>query len=201
LRCFHKAILIVALGEDLAIMKTLILNGSPRKNGDTVYFLSELKKLLVGEVIEIAAYYSNIAPCIDCRSCKKKKGCIVNDEMQTIYQDDFDNVMIASPLYMSNLTAPLIGLASRLQAYYCAKRFLEDEFILSKKKAALIIIGGGDGGPEEAIKLAKWMFKKMNAHGFKENTVLSLRTDDIPASKDVEAIKQLKEIARYFNRQ
>jgi len=121
--------------------------------------------------------------------------------MQMIYQDAFDNVVIASPIYMSKLTPPLMGLASRFQAYYCAKRFLKDEFILSNKKAALILVGGGDGGPVEAIRLSEWMFKKMNVDGFSKHTVLSLRTDDIPTSKDAEAIKQVKEVARYFNQQ
>ncbi len=180
-------------------MKTLIINGSPRKNGDTVFLLNELKKHINGELIEISAYYDNLKPCIDCRACQKNKGCVINDDMKKIYSDDFDNVVIASPLYMSNLTAPLIGLASRFQAYYCAKRFLNDEFILTKKKAALIIVGGGDGGPEEAIRLARWIFKKMNAHGCENHMVFSLHTDNRATNEDIEAISRVHEIALYFN--
>ncbi len=180
-------------------MKTLILNGSPRKNGDTISLLKELKKKLIGEILEIDVYFSNIKPCIDCRACQKKKGCTINDDMHKVYSDDFDNVVIASPIYMSNLTAPLIGLASRFQAYYCAKRFLKNEIKIKKKKAALIIVGGGDGSPEDAKRLAKWMFKKMNAYGFEEHSVFSLHTDDVPINEDKEAIKGVHEIADYFN--
>jgi len=180
-------------------MKTLFINGSPRKTGDTAFLLSELKKHINHEIIEISAYYNNIKPCIDCRACTKEKGCKVNDEMQLIYADDFDNVIIASPLYMSNLTPPLIGLASRFQAYYCAKRFLKDEFCVKEKKAALILVGGGDGNPEGAIELSQWIFKKLNAVNFEKNIVLSLKTDDIPTSEDREAIKKVQEIALYFN--
>ena len=50
-------------------MKTLILNGSPRPNGNTVALINELKKHLEGEVIELSAFRSNIAPCVDCRGC------------------------------------------------------------------------------------------------------------------------------------
>ena len=180
-------------------MKTLILNGSPRKNGDTEYLLKELRKNLKGELVEIYAYYCNIKPCIDCRACQKEKGCKIIDDMQKIYSDDFDNVVIASPLYMSNLTAPLMGIASRFQAYYCAKHFLKDEFNLIQKKAALIIVGGGDGGPGNAIDLSKWMFKKMNAQGFEQYMVLSLHTDDFSTKDDVESIEKIHEIAAYFN--
>ena len=50
-------------------MKTLLLNGSPRQNGNTVSLIRELKAHLEGEIIEISAFYSGIAPCIDCRGC------------------------------------------------------------------------------------------------------------------------------------
>ena len=177
------------------VVKTLIINGSPRKDGDTAVLISEFKKKIAHETVEISAYRADIEPCNDCRACRNKKGCKIKDEMQLIYADDFDNVIIASPLYMSNLTSPLVGLASRLQAYYCAKRFLKDEFHLKEKKAALILVGGGDGGPAEAIRLSQWLFKKLNAYGFEKNMVFSLKTDEIPAREDTEAIKRVQEIA------
>ena len=181
------------------MLKTLIINGSPRRTGDTDFLLTELTKRLRGEIIELVAYDSGIVPCTDCRACKVTKGCVIHDGMEAIYTDDFDNVVIASPLYISNLTAPLMAIASRFQAYYCAKRFLKDEFQLTKKKAALIIVGGGDGSPDEAIRTSAWMFKKMNAHGFERNTVLSLNTDDIPANQDAAAFKRVCEVAEFLN--
>ena len=50
--------------------KTIIINGSPRVNGNTAFLIAELKKHLEGEVIEISAFRSGIAPCVDCRACK-----------------------------------------------------------------------------------------------------------------------------------
>lgn len=180
-------------------MKTLIINGSPRENGDTAFLLSKLKETIHHEVIDISAYRDKIAPCKDCRYCKQTKGCSVKDKMDLIYADDFDNVIIASPIYMSGLTPPLVGIASRFQAVYCAKRFLGDEFHFSPKKAALILVGGGDGSPSEAIRLSSWMFRKMNAKGYEKHMVFSLNTDEIPAKRDIEAIEKVQEIALYLN--
>jgi len=180
-------------------MKTLIINGSPRKKGDTAFLLSKLREQINHEIIEISAYYHNIKPCIDCRACKKEKGCKINDDMRLIYEDDFDNAVIASPLYISNLTPPLIGLASRFQAYYCAKHFLKDEFCVKEKKAALILVGGGDGSPNPAIDLSKWIFKSLNAGGFDKHIALSLKTEEVPASEDEAAIRKVREIALWFN--
>lgn len=50
-------------------MKTLILNGSPRKNGDTMTWLKEFINRLDGEYKIVNAYKCNIKPCIDCRYC------------------------------------------------------------------------------------------------------------------------------------
>lgn len=55
------------------ILKTLIINGSPRKNGDTSELIEELKKQLNSDFIEISAYYDKISTCKDCRQCWKKK--------------------------------------------------------------------------------------------------------------------------------
>jgi NAD(P)H-dependent FMN reductase len=43
-------------------MQTLILNGSPRKNGDTASLLQYLRQYLDSEILEFSAYYDNIPP-------------------------------------------------------------------------------------------------------------------------------------------
>lgn len=48
-------------------MKTLILNGSPRKNGDTAQLLELAKAQLQGTYHVVSAYTADIHPCIDCR--------------------------------------------------------------------------------------------------------------------------------------
>jgi multimeric flavodoxin WrbA len=180
-------------------MRTLIINGSPRRRGDTYALLARLKESLQGDVDEIFAYYDRISPCIDCRRCWQKPGCVFSDDMDRIYADDYDAVVIASPLYMSGLTGPLVGLASRFQCRYAQKRFLKQELNLRPKTAALIITGGGDGKTGHALSLARWMFKYMNASLPDENIVLSLNTDDIPSRDDLKSLKKMDEIALRLN--
>lgn len=49
-------------------MKTLIINGSPKKDGDTAVLINELVRNLKGEVV-ILTCYDEISPCNDCRFC------------------------------------------------------------------------------------------------------------------------------------
>lgn len=180
-------------------MKTLIINGSPRKKGDTVALLTEMKKYLIGEVVEMSAYYDNIKPCIDCRYCWENAKCSINDDMNIIYKDDFDNIVIASPIYISGLTGPLISLVSRLQVYYASKRFLNKKIEMKEKNGVLILVGGGDGNPNYAIQIANWMFKKLNANCDEKNRIFSLKTDTLPSSQDVVALERVKKITDILN--
>ena len=50
-------------------MKTLIFNGSPRKNGETAYMIRTLQENLGGDFKVVNAYRADIRPCIDCRWC------------------------------------------------------------------------------------------------------------------------------------
>ena len=45
-------------------MKTLIFNGSPRKNGETAYMIHTLQENLGGEYKVVDAYRAQIRPCI-----------------------------------------------------------------------------------------------------------------------------------------
>ena len=176
-------------------VKTLIINGSPRRSGDTAHLINEFKKHIAGEVVEISAYHDNISPCIDCRKCWEKQGCAINDDMAAIYADDFDTVVIASPVYMSNLTGPLLSLASRFQVYFSASRILKKPIQRRRKKGVLILVGGGDGGAEPAIESAKLIFKMMNAEFSEENAVFSLKTDVLAAKDDMEAMERVRKVA------
>ena len=180
-------------------MKTLILNGSPRKHGDTAALLDELKRHLAGDIVEISAYRDKISPCVDCRYCWKQPGCAIHDDMQRVYDavETFDNVVIASPIYYSQLPGPLLSLASRFQTYYSARKFRGSPVRLSRKKGALILTGGGDGSHKPAQEMAVLLFRVMNASC--EGVALSLHTNDTPAAGDDAALRQVRALALALN--
>ncbi len=182
------------------IMKTLIINGSPRKNGDSMTIVNEMIKYLKGEIKIVDTYFDNISPCIDCRYCWENDGCSINDEMQEVYKllDEVDNIILASPLYFSELTGKLLSFASRLQYFFVLRCIRKDtKFNLKRKNAVLVITGGGDGNPESAIKRASIIFRHINAESI--GSILSLATNHIPAKEDVEALRKARELALTLN--
>ena len=176
-------------------MNTLILNGSPRKNGDTSALLGELSRHLSGKIVTLSPYFDNIGPCTDCRFCWRSPGCAIHDDMDVIYDgaNVFDNVVVASPVYFSDLTPPMLALCSRFQTYYAAKRFRASPVLPKPKRGAILLVGGGDGDIVNARDSARRILRYLNAECAGEIT--SLSTDTLPASEDAAALARIRELA------
>lgn len=182
-------------------MKTLIFNGSPRRNGNTMALINEFIKYLDGEYKLINAYTCNIKPCIDCRYCWKNEGCFQKDEMQEVYDyiQECDNILIASPIYFSELTGQLLNVTSRLQTYFSARFFRKEIPVKGEKKGGVILVGGGDGNIEKAYDTACTILHIMNSKDIAPS-VYSHNTDEIPAKDDIKAITDSKNLAVFFNK-
>lgn len=122
--------------------------------------------------------------------------------MQEVYKYiiECDNIVIASPIYFSELSGSLLNILSRLQLF-CAARIKRQEYIIKKsKKGAIILCGGGDGNPNKAKSTAHTVLKQMNSK--KEDFAgyaLSHSTDKLASKHDINAIMQIEKKANEFN--
>ncbi|MDE5699476.1 MAG: flavodoxin family protein [Lachnospiraceae bacterium] len=183
-------------------MNTLIINGSPRINGDTESLVHIIEQHISGEYKIVNAYRCNISPCIDCRYCWENCGCAIQDEMQEIYDyiQICDNILIASPIYFSELTGKLLDVGSRLQTYFCARFFRNEEVILKQKKGAVILVGGGDGRVDKAYETACTLLHHMNCYDIHE-AVYSHNTNERPARNDEQVLMGVESVIRFFNKE
>ena len=175
-------------------MKVLILNGSPRSDGDTVYILEAVKSRFPSgtEFVSINTYAANIHPCNDCRYCWEKEGCCIKDEMEILWKDDYDVLIIASPLYMSFVTPPLFSAISRLNHIWSNHYFLKIPGSLKHKKGILILAGGGDGSPDPAINIAKAAFRFLNTEFNPAlDYIRSLNTNTVSVQDDPDLAGQI----------
>ena len=179
--------------------RTLIINGSPRVDGDTAALIRELRKHLIGEVIEISAFRSNIAPCVDCRGCWETARCVVKDDMSVIYNDDFENAVLATPVYFMCLPGPVMSLLSRFQPHHAAMYFLNKPLEIKPKKAGLILTAGGKGNEAGVNHHIFVLFKMLNALGYDEHFAKSLKTDTKAAKYDESALEDARKLAEWLN--
>lgn len=177
--------------------KILIVNGSPRPGGDTAALIAELKRHLESEVTEISAYRSNIHPCVDCRQCKKDNTCVIRDDMDLIYRDDYDAAVVAYPVYYATAPGPVWSLLSRFQCYH---EYLKESPVppVKPKKVGLILVAGGSGNEEKAMSAGFIMGKMMNAKIEDAHIVVSPKTDEVPAGEDAQALEKIRQLAQWL---
>lgn len=135
-----------------------------------------------------------------CRYCWKNVGCCIDDGMQEIYEyiQECDNILIASPIYFSELTGALLNVGSRLQTYFCAKFLRKEKPIKKSKKGAVILVGGGDGNLNKAYDTACCLLHHMNAYDILP-AVISHDTNNRPAADDKAALAGVNYIVEFFN--
>jgi len=180
-------------------MKTLVINGSPRI-GDTSALVEILKQNLPGDVHILLPYYAKIKPCFDCRYCWENKGCVFKDDMAELFDNKYDNIIIASPIYCGGLPAPMVAVHQRLNFLYANKRFAKVENPKPKAKVgAIILVGGGSNEPNipfTATEFSKSILKKINAKAPDENIIIYQNTDAMPATKNNETVEKVKALAK-----
>lgn len=159
-------------------MNTLIINGSPRKNGDTAYIIEQLKEKMQN-VDVVNSFDMDYSPCIDCGRCVSGK-CIYDDEFTHLYEkiDDYDNIVLATPMYYNQPTGSLLMLMSRLQIIFNSKT------ILKPKNGGIVVVGGGDTvvNSADAEKTLRIILRGLNVDTFAY--IRSLRTSVLPARED-----------------
>lgn len=100
-------------------MKVLIINGSPRKDGNTSLALAEMEKVFAQEGIEVKSVQigsKNIRGCIACNSCAEKGKCVFDDGVNELAEEfrTADGLVVASPVYYASANATLIACLDRL---------------------------------------------------------------------------------------
>lgn len=109
-------------------MKVLLINGSPRKNGCTYTALTEVSHALENEGIETEIYQLGVKPiagCIDCKKCRETGKCIFRDEAEELFEraEEFDGLIVGSPVYFSSPNGSLIAFLDRF--FYLAGKKLK----------------------------------------------------------------------------
>ena len=100
-------------------MKVLLINGSPRVNGNTSLALKEMVQVFENEGIETEILQigsMDIRGCIACGTCHKTGKCVFDDIVnQTAPKlEECDGLVIASPVYYGSANSTLMSFLTRL---------------------------------------------------------------------------------------
>ena len=100
-------------------MNVLMINGSPRGNGNTAIALREMKNVFVQEgteVTELNVGAKAVRGCIACNKCAELGKCVFDDAVNEAAPllAKADGVVVASPVYYASANGNLISFLDRL---------------------------------------------------------------------------------------
>lgn len=100
-------------------MKILLINGSPKANGNTALALSEMAKVFEAEGVDAETIHVGNKPirgCIACNSCAGKGKCVFDDMVNEVAPkfEAADGIVVASPVYYAGPNATVMAFLDRL---------------------------------------------------------------------------------------
>ncbi|MBU2650238.1 MAG: flavodoxin family protein [Bacteroidetes bacterium] len=99
-------------------MKTIVLNGSPKKSGTIASLLTFVTEGMGSndQTEWVNVYELSMKPCIGCMKCRETDTCVLpSDDAQVVGQKikEADNLIIGTPTYWGNMSAQLKMLFER----------------------------------------------------------------------------------------
>ena len=100
-------------------MKVLMINGSPRADGNTAIALKEMEQVFSQEGIEVETVQVGnqaVRGCMACGYCGKNGKCVFDDVVNELAPkfEAADGLVVARPVYYASANATLIAVLDRL---------------------------------------------------------------------------------------
>ena len=150
------------------MVRVLILNGSPRKKGNTLFLVTELADQLKAQDNYVKILHLNdydIKPCQSCYWCYKDYPlqCIQTDVMNGLYPHtlEADVIVFASPIYWFTYSAQLKLFVDRLLALHVKGGHSFQE----KKFASILVYGAGTPEGAGALNAIKSLEQTISYYG------------------------------------
>lgn len=174
-------------------MKVLLINGSPRPEGNTATALKEMEKIFAAEGIEaetVQVGNKDVRGCIACGTCHSKGKCVFEDVVNELAPkfEAADGLVVASPVYYASANATLIACLDRL--------FYSTQFDKTMKVGASVVVARRGGCSATFDELNKY-FTISNmpiASSQYWNSVHGLGKGQ--AEQDLEGLQTMRTLAR-----
>lgn len=154
-------------------MNRLIIAGSIRREGKSDHLARALAARVHACAPADEVFLFSLADdvtvdaCLACDYCKTQGECIIDDDMQDVYDllDRADDLVVVSPVYFASPPAQFKAVLDRLQRYYWT-----DFQSAPKRPAHLFVIGDG-GDPHGYAPLVGTVRSALSVAGFRVSEV------------------------------
>ena len=174
-------------------MKVLLINGSPKANGNTALALSEMAKVFEQEGVEVETIHVGnqaIRGCVACGQCAKLGKCAFDDAVNEVAAkfEAADGIVVGSPVYYAGPNATVTALLDRL--------FYSSGFDKTMKGGAAVAVCRRGGASASFDRLNKYftISGMPVASSYYWNSVHGRRPGE--AAQDEEGLRTVRMLAR-----
>lgn len=146
-------------------MNVLLINASPRKNGNSSFIINKLKEKYSNENLKSIVLNNLVYKgCQGCLSCRNNNTfCIVDDELKGILPEmaNYDLIIIVTPNYYGFVTGQLKLFLDR---WYCLKDNDKRSKFNNNTKLFFVVVQGAPNRDHSAniINWSKHVFESFN---------------------------------------
>ncbi len=174
-------------------MKVLMLNGSPKADGNTAIALKEMIRIFDEDGIETEVVQIGnkvIRGCVSCNSCGKTGKCVFDDEVNEIARkfEAADGLVLASPVYYASANATLVACLDRL--------FYSTHFDKTMKVGASVVVARRGGCSATFDELNKYLTISGMAVATSQYWNSIHGNSKGEASQDAEGLQTMRTLAR-----
>ena len=174
-------------------MKVMMINGSPRAQGNTAAALKEMRKIFDAAGVETELINIGLKPirgCIACQKCSQTGRCVFDDvvnETTSIFEK-CDGLVVGTPVYYASANATTIAYLDRL--------FYSTHFDKTMKVGASVVVSrrGGSSSTFDEVNKYFSISGMPIAPSQYWNMVYGLEPGD--AAKDEEGMQTMRTLAR-----
>lgn len=175
-------------------MKVLLINGSPKTNGNTAYALHQMADVFKEEGIEteiIQVGNQAIRGCTACGGCYQLGKCVFNDLVNETAEkfNDADGMVLGSPVYFASPNGTLISFLDRL--------FYSSGSIDKRMKVGASVLVARRGGCSASMEVLDKYFTISQmpvASSTYWNMIHGLKPGE--AAQDAEGIRTVRNLAK-----
>ena len=175
-------------------MKVLLINGSPKANGNTAFALSQMAEVFAAEGVEteiVQVGNQALRGCIGCANCYKTHKCVFDDLVNETAPKlaEVDGVVIGSPVYYAAPNGTLLSFLDRL--------FYSTGHINKRMKVGASVVCARRGGCTAAFDVLNKYFTISEmpvASSSYWNMIHGAKPGD--AQQDAEGIRTVRNLAK-----
>ena len=174
-------------------MQVLLLNGSPRVNGNTAIALAEMTKIFEQEGIEcetVRIGQMDIRGCVACGHCHSAGVCVFDDPVNNIAAkfEQADGLVVGCPVYYGSANATMVALLTRL--------FYSTHFDKTMKVGASVVISRRGGSSSTFDELNKFFTISNMPVAPSQYWNMVYGREEGEAVKDAEGLQTMRTLAR-----